>query len=167
MADGSVITEEMRRLIGVETPPYVLEVERGDLRRFVEATGETNRLFTDEDWARRSQHGGVVFPPTFFCPDPIIAAKLAGLERPWPFKYSIDGGSEWEFFAPVRVGDKLRLTAKIADLYEKQGSTQTGRMLFTIIEVRCTNQRGELVGIARGTGIVYEGPAEGKGESAA
>jgi acyl dehydratase len=167
MADGSVITEEMRRLIGVETPPYVIEVERGDLRRFVEATGESNRLFTDEDWARRSQHGGVVFPPTFFCPDPIIAAKLAGLERPWPFKYSIDGGSEWEFFAPVRVGDRLRLAAKIADLSEKQGSAQTGRMLFTIIEVRCTNQRDELVGIARGTGIVYEGPVGGKGESAA
>ncbi len=41
MAEGSVITEEMRRMIGVETPPYVIEVERGDLRRFVEATGET------------------------------------------------------------------------------------------------------------------------------
>jgi acyl dehydratase len=161
-----VITEEMRRMIGVETPPYVVDIERGDLRRFVEATGETNPLFTDEAWAQGARHGGVVFPPTFFCPDPIITAKLAGLARPWPFKYSIDGGSEWEFSRPVRVGDRLSLTARIADLYEKQGSPQRGRMLFTIIEVRCVNQRGDLVGIARGTGIVYEG-STGGGEAAA
>ena len=52
------------------------------------------------------------------------------------------------------------VTARITDLYERQGSAQTGRMLFTIIEVRCTNQRDELVGIAQGTAIVYEGPKE-------
>lgn len=146
MAGQPIITDEMRALIGVETPPLVVEVEKGDLRRFAEATGETDPRFAE------------VGPPTFFCPDPIIAAQRAGLTRPRPFPYGIDGGSEWEFRRPVRVGDTLQLTAKIADLYEKQGSARTGRMLFTIIEVRCINQRGELVGIARGTGIVYEGP---------
>ncbi len=158
MSSDSVITEEMRGLIGVEALPYLVEVEKGDLRRFVEATGETNPLYTDAEWAKRRRYGSLIFPPTFFCPDPIIAAKLAGLKRPWPFKYSIDGGSEWEFFRPVRVGDTLRLTSRIVDLYEKQGSPRTGRMLFTIIEVRCANQRDELVGVARGTAIVYEGP---------
>lgn len=163
MLGGSVITAEMRELIGVETPPYVVEVEKGDLRRFVEATGETSPLYTDAEWAKTTRYGGVLLPPTFFCPDPIIAAKLTGLKRPWPFKYSIDGGSEWEFCRPVRVGDTLRISSRIADLYEKQGSRQTGRMLFTIIEVRCVNQRDELIGVARGTAIVYEGP-QGKGE---
>jgi acyl dehydratase len=167
MSSDSVITEEMRGLIGVETPPYLVEVEKGDLRRFVEATGETSPLYTDAEWAKTTRYGSVIFPPTFFCPDPIIAAKLAGLKRPWPFKYSIDGGSEWEFCGPVRVGDTLRLISRIVDLYEKQGSQQTGRMLFTIIEVRCVNQRDELVGVARGTAIVYEGPRGDGGEGRA
>jgi len=155
VASDSIITDEMRALIGVETPPITVEVEKGDLRRFMEVTGETNPRFAE------------VFPPTFFCPDPIIAAQRAGLQRPWPFKYGIDGGSEWEFHRPVRIGDTLTLTVKIADLYEKRGSAKTGRMLFTIIEVRCTNQRNELVGVARGTGIVYEGPQAGTQEAAA
>jgi hypothetical protein len=155
MRSASIITEEMRALVGVETPPFTIEVEKGDLRRFLEATGETNPLFDE------------VFPPTFFCPDPIIAAQRAGLKRPWPFTYSIDGGSEWEFHRPVCVGDTLTLRVKIADLYEKQGSVKTGRMLFTIIESRCTNQRDELVGIARGTGIVYEGPQANTKEAGA
>lgn len=163
MSSDSVITEEMRGLIGVETPPYLVEVEKGDLRRFVEATGETNPLYTDAERAKTTRHGSLIFPPTFFCPDPIVAAKLAGLKRPWPFKYSIDGGSEWEFHRPVRAGDTLQLTSRIVDLYEKEGSPQTGRMLFTIIEVRCVNQRDELVGVARGTAIVYEGPRGGEG----
>ncbi len=158
MSSDSVITEEMRGLIGVETPPYLVEVEKGDLRRFVEATGETNPLYTDAERAKTTRYGSLIFPPTFFCPDPIIAAKLAGLKRPWPFKYSIDGGSEWEFHRPVRAGGTLRLISRIVDLYEKEGSPQTGRMLFTIIEVRSVNQRDELVGVARGTAIVYEGP---------
>jgi acyl dehydratase len=164
--DGGIVTEEMRRLIGVETPAYTVEVEAGDLRRFVEATGETDPRFTEEGRAREGGRTGRILPPTFFCPDPIVAAARAGLQRPWPFKYSIDGGSEWEFLQPVRVGDTLKLTAKIADLSEKAGSPQTGRMLFTIIEVRCRNQRDELVGIARGTGIVYEGPGRGSQEAA-
>ncbi len=155
MASQSIITDEMRARIGLETAPMTIEVEKGDLRRFTEATGETDPRFAD------------VFPPTFFCPDPIIAAQRAGLDRPRPFRYSIDGGSEWEFHRPVRVGDTLTLTAKIADLSEKRGSANTGRMLFTIIEIRCTNQRNELVGVARGTGIVYEGPPAGaQGEDA-
>lgn len=167
MGEESIITEDMRRMVGVETPPYTVDVERGDLRRFVEATGEANPLFTDEAWANTTRYGSTILPPTFFCPDPIIAAHRAGLARPWPFKYSIDGGSEWEFFAPVCVGDRLTLTSRIADLYEKRGGRDTGRMLFTILEVRCANQRGELVGIARGTGIVYEGPTPAREETAA
>lgn len=155
MTGESIITDEMRALLGVETAPFTIEVEKGDLRRFREATGETDPRFAE------------TVPPTFFCPDPIIAAQRAGLKRPWPFKYSIDGGSEWEFHRPVQVGDTLRLTAKIADLYEKQGSPKTGRMLFTIMEIRCTNQRDELVGIARGTGIVYEGPQANTKEAGA
>lgn len=157
MGEGSVITEEMRWMVGVETSPYTIKIKEGDLQRFVEAIGETKMLFTPNRWAKTSKYGGVMCPPTFFCPDPIIAGDLTGLKRPWPFPYSLDGGTEWEFHQPVRVGDTLRITTKIAGLYEKQGSGKTGRMMITIIEARCINQRKELVGVARGNAIVYEG----------
>jgi acyl dehydratase len=148
-------------MIGVETPPYIVEVEKGAIRKFAGATGDVDPLFQDPEFAERTEYGSIVAPPTFFCPDPLIAAQAAGLKRlPSPFRYGIDGGTEWELFHPVRVGDVLSLTAKIADVYEKQGSPRTGRMLFSIIEVACRNQRGDLVGISRGTGISYEGPNE-------
>ncbi len=155
---GALITDQMRQRIGAEAPPYTVEVEKGDLRRFLAATGDANPLFCDEEWAKTHKHGAVILPPTLFCSDPIIAAYNAGLDRPLPFKYRIDGGTEWECFQPVKVGDVLNITTKIADLYEKHGGPQTGRMLFTILEASCRNQRGELVGIARSTHICYEGP---------
>ena len=147
MRQDSVITDELRARIGVEKGPYVINVEAGDLRRFSEAV-------------RRGGDAGAAVdgpvPPTLFCPDPIIAADLCGLGRPRPWKYSIDGGSEWQFHRSVRASDTLRLYSRIADLYEKQGA-KTGRMLFTIIEVRCLNQHGDLVGVGRSTAIAYEG----------
>jgi len=166
MSKGSLITEDMRQMIGRETEAYVLKVERGDALRFLEATGETDPRFVKESWARGKGYGGAALPPTFFCPDPTIVATMAGLKRPRPFPHSIGVGSDWEFLQPVRVGDTLSLTARIADLYEKQGSSEMGRMLFTVIEVRCANQREELVGIGRCTTIVYEGTAGGQEEAA-
>ena len=162
---GTLVTEDMRRMIGTEAPPYTVEVEKGDLRRFLAATGDTNPLFCDEEWAKTHRYGGVILPPTLFCPDPIIASYIAGLERPIPFKYRIDGGTEWECVRPVKIGDVLTIITKVADLYEKQGGPQTGRMLFTIIEATCRNQRNELVGIARSTHICYEGPSNSTQEA--
>ena len=161
MVQESVITEEMRQMIGVETPPYIFEVEKGALRKFLNATGDANPLFQDREFAKKGKYGEIIAPPTFFCPDPLIIAQTTGLKRlPSPFKYGIDGGTEWEFIQPVRAGDTLSITTKIADIFEKQGSPRTGRMLFSIIEAICRNQRGEVVGISRGTSISYEGPKE-------
>ena len=163
LVQESVITEEMRRMIGVEAPSYIVEVEKGAVRKFVGATGDTNPLFQDPEFAKRTKYGGIIAPPTFFCPDPLIAAQIAGLKRlPRPFKYGIDGGTEWELFQPVRMGDVLTVTTKIVDVYEKQGSPRTGRMLFSIIEATCRNQGGDLVGVSRGTSISYEGPKDDK-----
>ena len=45
MSDSPVITEQMRQMVGVETPPYSIGVERADLLRYIEATGEENPSF--------------------------------------------------------------------------------------------------------------------------
>ena len=167
MSSGPVITQEMRRLVGVETAPYTIEVEAGDLRRFAQAIGHGAPAEGKTDRANTIHREDSAAPPTFFCPDPIIAAELCGLVRPRPFRYSIDGGSEWEFHRSVRTGDTLRLSSRIAELYEKQGSATTGAMLFTVIEVRCLNQRDELVGVACGTAIAYEGAQATDGQEQA
>ena len=44
MTEGSLITEEMRNAIGSLLNVSVTEVEKGKLKRYVDALGETNPL---------------------------------------------------------------------------------------------------------------------------
>ena len=153
MAD-SVITQEMRDVIGVESEPVTEEIERGAIIRFAQAIGDTNPLFTDEAAARKSRYGGLIAPPTF------LRSVIAGpptVEFKVPYSAGLDGGSEWEYFEPVRPGDRITHTVRIADLYEREG--RLGNMLFVIREGRYVNQFGTLVALERSTGISYE-PSE-------
>ncbi len=60
------LTEEMKRqAIGVESPPFTLEVEKGHVARFAQAVEDDNPIWTDEVAARKSLYGGIVAMPTF------------------------------------------------------------------------------------------------------
>jgi acyl dehydratase len=148
---NTFLTEEMRRrALGIESGPAVLDVEKGAVRRFAEAVGDPNPLWNDEAAARKSRYGGLVAPPTFL--------RALRLERPrlpfdLPFGRLLDGGSEWEYFEPVRVGDRITGMARVAEVWERAG--RLGTMLFVILEYTYTNQLGELAATQRNTLIYY------------
>lgn len=151
MTEGPLLTEELRQqILGREAPPATLEVEKGHIRRFAEAIGDPNPLYTDEVQARRSRYGGIIAPPTFLRAvrfDVIEIPELAHLKR------LLDAGSEWEFFEPVRPGDRITAYTRVADVRERQ--LRVGRAVFITIETRYVNQFGQVVAIQRGTAIRY------------
>jgi acyl dehydratase len=82
----------------------------------------------------------------FFSPirEELITASIkAGFSR------IVDGGIEYEFFHPVRVGDTLVAVAKIADIYARE--TKGGTLVFSVTETSYTNQHGVLVAVASQT----------------
>ena len=151
MTEDQWITPEMRARIGEETPPYAFDIEKGDLLRFAESTGETNPIYVDEVAARASRYGGLIAAPTFLITMRILQARLQTLDRPLP--NSVDGGTVWTYHEPIRPGDRITGRARLADLYEKDG--RFGRMLFQVVEIRYDNQFGQLVATQRDTGIYY------------
>ena len=98
------ITDEAKKMIGAETEPVTLDVERGDIRLFAQAIGDPNPLFNDEQEARKTRFGGMIGSPTF--PRLLMGRQLPKLEFPNPPKRLLDAGSEWEFFHPIRPGDR-------------------------------------------------------------
>jgi acyl dehydratase len=151
MPHESVITQEMRDAIGVESEPVIHEVEKGAIIKFAEAIGDSNPLFNDEEAARKTRYGGLLAPPTFLrsmMPGP------TGVTVESTYVARLDGGSEWEYFEPVRPGDRIAVTMKITDIYERQG--RAGNMLFTVREFRYANQFGRVVAQQRSTGISYK-----------
>ena len=54
-----------RSLIGAWAEPFIVEVEKGAIRRFADAIGDPNLLYRDEDYARRHGYAGILALPTF------------------------------------------------------------------------------------------------------
>ena len=147
----SFLTEEMRqRAIGQESAPQTMEVEKGAIIKFAQAIGDDNTLYNDELAARESRFGGLIAPPTF-----LRSAVTARPELPFdvPFERVLDGGSDWEYFVPVRPGDQITSVSRIEDMNERNGSI--GLMLIFTIVVTYTNQFGQVVAIQTSTSIRY------------
>jgi acyl dehydratase len=143
------ITDEVKKMIGTETEPVTLEVERGDIRLFAQAIGDSNPLFNDEQAARTTHFGGIIAPPTF-------GRSLGGIFLRLPFqlpKRGLDGGSEWEFFHPIRPRDRITVQTKLAELKESEG--RMGPMVIHTYEVSYTNQFDEICVLQRFTLISY------------
>ncbi len=152
----SIVTDEMHAQVGVESRPWVMEVERGAIQRFAEAIGDLNPLFYDEEYARRSRYGGIIAPVGFFGwpvgePPPESTVES-------PFMRRVNGGNDFTYNRPVYAGERLIASRKLADVNERQGSPRTGRMLFLISETTYRDLSGKVVATSRNTGISYEGP---------
>ena len=147
----SFLTEEMRQqAIGCESAPSTMEIEKGAIIKFAQAIGDDNPAYNDEVAARDSRYGGVIAPPTF-----LRSTVSARPELPFdvPFDRLLDGGSEWEYFVPVRPGDRITAVSRILDLNERNGSI--GLMLIYTIVVTYTNQFGQVVATQTSTSIRY------------
>lgn len=149
MKDASLI-KEFEKLVGVEGESETWEVEKGHIRRFAQAIGDPNPLWQDEEKAKQTRYGGIVAPPLFLIDAGLVGLveKLVGMA---PDKANINGGTEIEFFRPMKVGDTITTMAKLVDVKEKVG--RSGRLIFLLVEVTYKNQRGELVARCRNTFI--------------
>ncbi len=156
MAEGSVITEEMTRAVGSLLNTAVIEVEKGKIKQYVKAMGETSPLYQDEEYARKSRYGGLIAPPGL-----LATQKMSGgasRDVPWKerefLKNSVDAGEKFEFYKPVRPGDIVFLTRKLRGLSERK-SKSLGRMRLTEFEVTYTNQKGEVIAKETKTSMMY------------
>lgn len=131
--------------IGKEFDRYAYQVTKEEISAFAQALGETNPLYTDEEYAKTTPYGGIIAPPTF-CVVFRSYARLPDLKLNYG-KRSFDGGKECTFLAPIRPGDTITGVDRIAQVYEKTG--RSGNMIFIVRESELRNQRGEKVAVVR------------------
>ncbi len=139
-----------KSLVGRESEPAVLDVEKGAIQRFAEALGDPNPISVDEAVARAAGYPGLVAPPTF----PIV---LVTNER---FRHSLDlgtrsmlhGDQQFEYARPIFAGDRITVTSRVADVQEKAGPS--GPMDVLAIEDEGRDDKGEVVFRARATWIL-------------
>jgi len=141
MAEGSLDLERLRSKIGVEWEPRVYEIEADMIRRFARAVGDPNP---------RWQSG--VVPPTLVLAIGFeqFVDKVMSLAA---FGTVLMGGTELEFYHPIKSGDEITVAFKISSLRERQG--KMGKMAFMTFDSTYKNQGQELVARCRQMVIGY------------
>lgn len=156
MADESttLLTPEIRSVIGKESVPIHGTIERRHLRQFATAIrwpDPPNPVYVDEEFARQTRWGAPYAPPTMFfsvCRAETKEEREGGHDIPLKGKAGLNMGVEWEFLKPIRLGDTLTSITRITDLQEKPMSAG-GKMVLTLRESVYKNQQGETVVVAR------------------
>ena len=151
MAETSLTVEEVRRKMATLLEPGTVEIEKRMLKRFAEAVGDLNPLYLDEEYAQKTKYGSIIMPPHLLCCVMMAGASLS-MDRIAPFN-TLDGGSTFEFYLPVKLGDRIAVSAEVTNITERQG--KMGRMFFASWDTQYRNQRDELVAKSQNTVIYY------------
>jgi acyl dehydratase len=136
--------------VGKRFPPYEFLVERGKIKEFADAIGDSNPIYRDPEYAAASPVGGILAPPTitrsflYETRDSVEALNV----KDW--SYIVHGEQEFEYLAPILAGDVLTAQDTIVSIVEKE-SRRAGKLQIAVIETVFHNQRGEKVQIARRT----------------
>ena len=138
--------EEARSLIGVELRRHDhvwnTEVTLDAVRHFCWGIGDDNPLFCDPD---HGATGGSLAPGCFLytIDSTVVAPRLRGIQ--WLY-----AGTDWEWYRPIRHGDRFTTKVTLLDAVEKRGKharafiVQTGESLYH-------DQDGQLVARALGS----------------
>lgn len=131
-----------RKFIGQASEDRFVEVEKGQLRLFAKATGETNPVYTDEAAARAAGYPALPAPPTFAFSLGLLAPAKTGsiAEMGVNIGNVLHGEQRFDYHAPIHAGDRIRLRTETVDIYEKKG----GALEFIVQDTTAHNQNDVL-----------------------
>ena len=118
------------------------QASKDGIKHFVDGMGDTNPLFSNEEYAKKTKYGGIIAPPSYLYTIQWVSpgTGAAGIHG-W---YS---GGEWEWYRPIFAGDEFTSVCILRDLVEKKGRMTGGGSIFIDYDdVVYMNQKGEIVG---------------------
>jgi len=148
---------------------------------FARSVGDDNPIYEDPDYAKKTEAGSIIAPPTFaqasaqFDPDYVLRPKPG---KPWfgsgknatGITAGAGGGGggnggglhaeqHFEYHRHLRPGDVLTATHLPGKTWEKEGK-RSGKLIFSENITEYRDQTGELVITARGVGVRTERPVD-------
>jgi N-terminal half of MaoC dehydratase len=146
--------------IGTELPTLEVDVERGRLRSFASAIGETDPVYSDLGAAKAAGHADLPVPPTFLFG---LGLGRGAADFAWLADLGVDlrhvlhGEQSFTYHSVAHAGDTLTLAPKITDVFSKRG----GALQFLVRETAVRDAGGNPVADLRET-IVVRDPGAGK-----
>lgn len=136
----------LKESIGKRSDKVKNIVERGMVKRFAEAIGDSHPIFIDEEFGRESRYGNNIAPPTF--PRVFDYGEIDELKLPG--KGLIHGEQTYHYERPLTIGEELYCYTEVKNYYEKKG------MGFFVIKRYGEDSNGEIVFTAEQVIIITE-----------
>ncbi|SIT13858.1 MaoC family dehydratase N-terminal domain-containing protein [Achromobacter sp. MFA1 R4] len=137
--------DELRERIGVKigatAEPWCYEATRDNIRHYAHGIGDDNPLWSDPEYAAKTQHGGIIALPSFlFATSRIVSGYVGGL----PGVHAMWSGADWTWHKTVKRNDAISTEAHLKNLIEHQ-TRFAGRAVQQIYHVDFFNQDGDKV----------------------
>jgi len=150
MADGRITDEmigEMRTKIGlklrIEHSIFNEEATRMAILKFADGIGDSNPLWRDVEYARKSRYGTLAAPPSW------VFSVFSGLQFGWRGLGGFHNATDVEFYRAVLLNDKITPQCIYIGFEGPKRSKFAERMVIDWYENRYSNQRNELVAKAK------------------
>ncbi len=158
MADTSLITDQMRAMVGVESDPWYCELDRSNIRLFARAVGYDDPVYYDVDAAKAKGYHDLVAPPGFagrpiYDPNKHSTFDDEPGQFPW-VTAGLNGGTDFEYFDVLYAGDLLEARRKVVNWTERSG--KMGRMVILNVDI-VYRRGGEVVALEHGTSLLIAG----------
>ncbi len=157
------ITDRQRALIGQETESYAAPyaVNEAMARHWCEMVEDANPIYFDEAYARETWLQGPFAPPAMLYTwgrlpvwppvQRVIVIDQLALDD-CPLRVAVNAVQE--YFFPLRYGDTLTITSKLASLSEEK-TTRLGTGHFVTVVDTFRNQLDQIVGTHTSTLFAY------------
>ena len=121
-----------RSFIGAESETRTIFIERGPLKFFAKATGETNPIYFDLDAAKAAGHPDLPVPPTYSFTLGLLAPSQKGSLKELGIDIGkvLHGEQAFTYHKPLHAGETVTLRTRIADIYDRRG----GALEFVVFE---------------------------------
>ncbi|MEV6162039.1 MaoC family dehydratase N-terminal domain-containing protein [Streptomyces sp. NPDC052052] len=153
MTTGILLTDELRARLTGRTAVYTApeELGRAAIRYFALATGNTDPLHLDPEYARAHGHPDVIAPPTLICETNQYADLPPDEEgypgHTWgislPGTRTVRGGNAYTFHRPVRPDDRITATWTLTSVTER--TTGDGLPMLVVRSHCAYTSGGELL----------------------
>ena len=136
--------------VGMEFAPIVWEGERGKIREFALAIGDTNPIYHDREEARKAGYRDCPAPPTFLTVPMLWSGSMPVMIDALKINFFmvLHGEEEYEYYQDIYPGDVITGTPRVTKMEEKT-SKSGSKMDMISVEVVYTNQKNERVARSR------------------
>jgi hypothetical protein len=160
--------ERLRQRVGIQFTangrvPHNYEVTWDGTRHFAYGYGDDNPLWCERDYGKTTRWGDLIAPPNFIYTmgegdaPPLTPAQKALLKGdPLIGLGSYQAVMEFEYWRPLRPGDRVKKTDALIGVQVNDTSKFSGRTVSEIKGWLYRNQNDEPVAIQRGTWIRAE-----------